>query len=110
MVSASLYKIKLHRAILEEDSKHIDAKTKEKIKKKCQELLSSAPLDVGEPLRRELSAYRKLKIFDQYRIIYRVEPGSKTVFILVVGIRRDDEVYREALKRHQKEISSQEET
>ena len=90
------YKIKLHRAVLEEDSKQFDAKAKEKIKKKCHELLSTAPEEAGEPLQRELSAYRKLKVFDQYRVVYRVNRASKTVFILVVGIRRDDEVYREA--------------
>ncbi len=100
-MSALQYKIKLHRAVLEEDSKHIDAKAKEKIKKKCHELLSKAPDQVGEPLQRELSAYRKLKVFDQYRVVYRIDRVSKTVFILVIGIRRDDEVYREALKRHQ---------
>ena len=99
MVSALQYKIKLHRAVLEEDSKHIDAKAKEKIKKKCRELLSTAPEEVGEPLQRELSAYRKLKVFDRYRVVYRVDRVSKIVFILVIGIRRDDEVYREAMHR-----------
>jgi mRNA interferase RelE/StbE len=93
------YKIKVHRKVVTEDSKRFDDSTKEKIKRKCKELLSHAPDKVGEPLQFALKGYRKLKIFDEYRIIYRVEKASVLVFILAVGIRRDDEVYREALKR-----------
>jgi addiction module RelE/StbE family toxin len=94
-----LYKIKVHRKVVTEDSKRFDSTTKEKIKRKCKELLSRAPDKVGEPLQFALKGYRKLKIFDEYRIIYRVEKASVLVFILAVGISRDDEVYREALKR-----------
>ena len=94
-----LYKIKVHRKVITEDSKRFNDLTREKIKRKCKELLSHAPDTVGEPLQFALKGYRKLKIFDEYRIIYRVEKESVLVFILAVGIRRDDEVYREALKR-----------
>ena len=94
-----LYKIKVHRKVVTEDSKRFDDSTKEKIKRKCKELLSHAPDKVGEPLQFALKGYRKLKIFDEYRIIYRVEKARVLVFILAVGIRRDDKVYREALKR-----------
>lgn len=93
------FKIKLHKKVISEDSKLFDEKTKEKIKKKCKELLSTNPEEVGEPLRFELLGYRKLKIFNDYRIIYRVNKKEVFVFILAVGIRRDREVYREALKR-----------
>jgi len=93
------YRIKVHKKVLTEDSKHFDEKTKEKIKKKCKELLTKNPEDVGEPLRFELQGYRKLKIFNDYRIIYRVHKEDVLVFILAVGIRRDREVYEEALKR-----------
>ena len=93
-----LYKIKVHRKVVTEDSKRFDATTKEKIKRKCKEF-SHAPDKVGEPLQFALKGYRKLKIFDEYRIIYRIEKATVLVFILAVGIRRDDEIYREALKR-----------
>ena len=66
------YKIKLHKKVLSEDSKRFDEKTKEKIKKKCIELLSFHPEEVGEPLQFELKGYRKLKIFSDYRIVYRI--------------------------------------
>ena len=93
------YKIKLHPKVLLEDSKQFNSKVKEKIKSKCLELLSESPDSVGEPLRRELARYRKLKVFDDYRIIYRVDPKDHIVFILVVGIRRNEEVYKEAMRR-----------
>jgi mRNA interferase RelE/StbE len=96
------YKIKLHEAVISEDSKKIDVRTKEKIKQKCLELLSWHPEEAGEPLRPPLGRYRKLEIFNSYRVVYRVEREEVIVFILAVGIRRDAEVYEVALKRLKK--------
>jgi mRNA interferase RelE/StbE len=93
------YKIKLHKDVLAEDSKRFDPRTKEKIKRKCLELLSWHPEEAGEALRPPLGRYRKLVIFNDYRVIYRVDRGEVIVFILAVGIRRDAEVYELAMKR-----------
>ncbi len=93
------YKIRVHKLVTTEDSKRFDVHTKEKIKKKITDLLSFSPEEVGEPLRFQLTGYRKLKIFDKYRIIYRVEKDKVMVFVLAVGIRRDSEVYTEAVAR-----------
>ena len=96
---SSRYKIRLHPEVISEDSKRFDEITKEKIKRKCIELLSHHPEEVGEALRTPLHHYRKLKIFNEYRIIYRVDKHEVIVFILAVGIRRDFEVYQIAMKR-----------
>lgn len=93
------FKIKLHKEVISKDSLLFDFKTKEKIKAKCLELLSTSPEEVGAPLRFELKGYRKLKIFNDYRVIYRVEKQYVIVFILAVGIRRNEEVYKEAVRR-----------
>lgn len=93
------YKIKVHKDVTTQDSRRFDPKTREKIKAKIREVLSTAPEDVGAPLRFELKGYRKLVIFDDYRIVYRVERKEVLVFVLAVGIRRDSEVYAEALRR-----------
>jgi len=93
------YKIWLHKEVREVDGQQFDKRTKEKIKKKCRDLLSIHPEEVGESLHFELKNYRKLKIFNQYRIIYRIDKGRVIVFILAVGIRRDNEVYLEAIRR-----------
>ena len=99
MVEAKRFKLLLHPDVISQDGRHFDAKTKERIKKKCREYLSENPEKVGEPLRQELAAYRKLKMFNDYRIIYRVDKKRSTVYILAVGIRRNQEIYQEAVKR-----------
>jgi mRNA interferase RelE/StbE len=93
------YKIKLHPAVIQEDSALLNAKQKEKIKAKCITLLSTHPNEVGEPLRSHLSGYRKLKIFNDYRIVYKVDDNEVIVYIIAVGIRRDEEVYEIAKSR-----------
>ncbi|MEK7743103.1 MAG: type II toxin-antitoxin system RelE/ParE family toxin [Elusimicrobiota bacterium] len=93
------YKIKVHKEVTARDSARFDEKTREKIKAKLRELLSTVPEKAGAPLRFELKEYRKLVLFDKYRVIYRVHREEVLVFILAVGIRRDWEVYEEALRR-----------
>ena len=99
VIPPRIYKIKLHPKVLNEDSKLFDERAKEKIKKKCKELLSTHPEEAGTPLRDELKGYFKLEIFSKYRIIYKIKKEEVFVFILAVGIRRDFEVYEEAIKR-----------
>lgn len=99
MVAPKPYKIRLHKEVTTEDSRRFDKSTKEKIKKKCIEILGSEPEKAGQPLRGQLSRYRKLKIFDAYRIIYRVDRKKHEVLLLAVGLRRDEETYQDAIKR-----------
>lgn len=99
MAEAIRYRIKVHKDVTTQDSRHFDGKTKEKIKAKIRELLSVAPEKIGASLHFELKGYRKLVIFDKYRIVYRVHRDEVLVFILAVGIRRDSEIYEEALRR-----------
>jgi len=103
MVAPLLYRIKVHKKVLTEDSRHFDRTTREKIKKKCKELLTTNPEHAGEPLTRELKGYRKLKIFHDYRVVFRVKKREVVVLILAVGIRRDLAVYESAVKRLQEE-------
>lgn len=93
------YKIKVHKEVTTRDGRRFDAATKEKLKAKIREVLSVAPEEAGAPLRFELKGYRKLVLFEQYRVLYRVERDHVMVFVLAVGIRRDSEVYTEALRR-----------
>ena len=52
------------------------------------------PVRYGEPLRRSLRGYRKLRVGD-YRIIYKIE--EKNIIVFKIGHRR--EVYFHVLKR-----------
>ena len=65
-------------------------------------MLTHEPELAGEPLHVPLQNYRKLVVFNNYRIVYRVDKDRIIVFVLAVGIRRDLEVYEIALKRLRK--------
>lgn len=93
------YKIRVHKEVTTHYSARFDEKTRKKIKAKIRELLSTLPEKAGAPLRFELKEYRKLVLFDKYRVVYRVRKEEVLVFVLAVGIRRDWEVYEEALRR-----------
>ena len=62
---------------------------RDRIRKAIEERLILDPVRFGEPLRRSLAGYRKLRVGD-YRVIYQVH-GAK-VEILKIGHRK--EVYK----------------
>ncbi|HFD38936.1 MAG TPA: plasmid stabilization protein [Anaerolineae bacterium] len=60
------------------------------------ELLASDPF-YGKPLRRDLARYRSVRL-GRYRIVYRYQAETDTVWIVTVGIRKAgsrQDVYRE---------------
>jgi len=59
---------------------------KSRIKKAIEQRLVMDPIKYGEPLRRTLRGYRKLRVGD-YRIIYRIE--KHTIIILKIGHRKE---------------------
>lgn len=62
---------------------------KVRIKHAIEHRLLADPLKYGEPLRRTLKGYRKLRVGD-YRVIFKVE--KKTIIVLKIGHRK--EVYK----------------
>jgi mRNA-degrading endonuclease RelE of RelBE toxin-antitoxin system len=63
--------------------------------------LKIAPLRYGEYLHQPLYPHRKLRIGD-VRVVYRVDKDNRLVTVLVVGMRKNAEVYRKAEKRIRK--------
>lgn len=59
---------------------------KKGLRKAIKERLSSNPEKYGEPLKKGLRGYRKLRV-ENYRIIYKIE--RKTVIILKIGHRKE---------------------
>ena len=57
-----------------------------RIRKTIETKLAYAPQNFGEPLRRSLKGYWKLRVGD-WRVIYKVE--GKSVVILRIGHRRE---------------------
>jgi len=46
------------------------------------------PIGFGKPLRYSLKGHRRLRVSD-YRILYRIEPETKTVLIVAIKHRKD---------------------
>lgn len=95
-----MFIIHTHPKLASEDIPAIgDKETRDKIRKKALELLRVDPIGVGKKLHTPLGDCYTLKIFNMYRIVYQVFPNDNLVFVVVVGKRRDSEVYDEAKKR-----------
>lgn len=93
-----MWKIKIHHLIIHEDFKKINKKDQSGILKTIYKKLGRSPQEYGSPLRYELKGYWKLKISD-YRVVYKIEKEDIRVLILKVGMRRNEEIYKEMLKR-----------
>lgn len=76
------------------DLPKIDSKLKKRIKKALETRLTSAPHQYGEPLRKTLKGYWKLRVGD-YRVVFKIV--KKEVWIL--GIIHRKEVYEKLEKR-----------
>lgn len=96
-----MWKIRIHHLVIDEDFKKIDIKDQAIILKTIYKKLGTSPEEYGSPLRQELKGYWKIKISD-YRVIYKIEKEEIKVLVLKVGMRRDEEVYKEMLKRLKK--------
>jgi len=53
------------------DLQRIDSKLKERIRKAIETRLTSAPHQYGEPLRKTLKGYWKLRVGD-YRVVFKI--------------------------------------
>ncbi|MBU2437300.1 MAG: type II toxin-antitoxin system mRNA interferase toxin, RelE/StbE family [Candidatus Omnitrophica bacterium] len=96
-----MWQIKIHHLVVDEDFKKINKHDQSIILKTIYKKLSVSPEKYGFPLRSELKGYRKLKI-SHYRAVYSIEKNTIKVLVLKVGMRRDEEVYKEMLLRIQK--------
>lgn len=81
------------------DLAELDRPVQGRILKKVQALLEHPnPSQAGKPLRHQLSAFRALRVGD-HRVIFHPEEETQTIFILVIGPRDNDIVYRAAEHR-----------
>ena len=96
-----MWTIKIHHLVIEEDLRKLDEPVRRKIIRTIRKKLSAAPAQYGEPLRGEFRKYWKLRIED-YRVIYRIIEDEILVLVVKVGIRKNEQVYREFLFRMKK--------
>ncbi len=95
---SAIWKIKIHKLVLSEDFKSISHPQQSIILKDIHKKLSLDPKGYGKPLLGSLKGYWRIRVGD-YRIIYRILEDVITVFVVKVGIRRDEEVYIKMLNR-----------
>jgi mRNA interferase RelE/StbE len=89
-----LFTVHYHPAVRDDDLPLIDRKSKGKIRKAIEERLQTAPQDYGEPLRKSLKGYWKLRVGD-FRVVFKVVEFE----VWILGIRHRKSVYMDIEKR-----------
>jgi mRNA interferase RelE/StbE len=77
-----------------QDIARLDGRLKKRIKAAIENRLAIAPHQYGEPLRKTLKGYWKLRVGD-YRVVFKVS-GSE---VLILGIIHRKKVYEKIEKR-----------
>lgn len=76
--------------------------TERSIKSKIDELKTSEPSKLGQPLKDELSGLRSVRAGD-YRVVYGVFEDEGVIYIYGASLRREgdrDDVYEEVIRRY----------
>jgi mRNA interferase RelE/StbE len=83
-----------HPSVCVEDLPRIDRRTKDRIRKAIEERLQTAPHEYGEPLRKSLKGYWKLRVGD-YRVVFEVIESE----VWILGIMHRKSVYMDIGER-----------
>ena len=94
-----MYTVLIDELVFEEDFKKIDKPDQQKIIKTIRKKLTRDPEGFSTPLRRDLKGLWKLRV-GQYRVVYQIKKKEILVYVVKVGFRRNEEVYREVMKRY----------
>ena len=86
--------LKYHPAVRNEDLPIIDRRMKDRIRKAIEERLQTVPHEYGDPLRKDLKGYRKLRVGD-YRVVFKIS-GSE---VWILGIRHRKSIYSDITTR-----------
>jgi len=88
------FNVTYHQDVKDIDLPKINKDIKLRIKKAIEERLMTDPSKYGEPLRKSLKGYWKLRVGD-YRVVYEIE-GSN---VIVLAIIHRKEVYKDVKSR-----------
>lgn len=84
----------LYHPEVQEDIARLDERLKKRIKAAIENRLAVAPHQYGEPLRKTLKGYWKLRVGD-YRVVFKIAGSEVWIF----GIIHRKEVYEKIGKR-----------
>ena len=88
------YELRYHPDVRAIDVPLLNETLKKRIKKAIEDRLTIAPQQYGEPLRKTLKGYWKLRVGD-YRVVFKVVEQE----VWVLGIINRKDVYDRILKR-----------
>jgi mRNA interferase RelE/StbE len=88
------FEIKYHPDVKNVDIPLIDLRTKKRIKKAIETRLITDPHQYGEPLRKTLKGYWKLRVVD-YRVVFKIVKSK----VWILGIVHRKIVYEKIKKR-----------
>ena len=80
------FRLRYHPDVVTDDIPVLNARLKTRIRKAIESRLATAPHHYGEPLRKTLKGYWKLRVGD-YRVVFKIEKHE--VWILGIIHRRD---------------------
>lgn len=89
-----LFTLRYHPAVRSDDLTLIDRKMKDRIRRAIEERLQTLPQEYGEPLRKTLKGYWKLRVGD-YRVVFKIIKSE----VWILGIRHRKEIYKDIEKR-----------
>jgi mRNA interferase RelE/StbE len=89
-----LFTLRYHPAVRSDDLPLIDRKMKDRIRRAIEERLQTLPHEYGEPLRKTLKGYWKLRVGD-YRVVFKIMKSE----VWILGIRHRKEIYKDIDKR-----------
>ena len=88
------FELKYHPDVRAVDIPLIDSKLRRRIKKAIETRLITAPHQYGEPLRKTLKGYWKLRVGD-YRVVFKIVVTE----VWILGIIHRKNVYERVKKR-----------
>ncbi|MBI4348350.1 MAG: type II toxin-antitoxin system RelE/ParE family toxin [Elusimicrobia bacterium] len=97
------WRVLFHPLVEREDLPALDGAARAQVLKAIRKKLTTNPAAYGEPLRRELFGYWKLRV-GAYRVIYRIRGSEVVVLILKIGMRKDSQAYSEMLVRAKRRL------
>lgn len=88
------FELKYHHDVKEIDIPALNSTIRKRIKKAIETRLVTEPHKYGEPLRKTLKGYWKLRVGD-YRVVYKIVHNE----VWILGAIHRGKVYREIEKR-----------
>ena len=84
------FTVKYHPDVKNIDLTGINVKMRERIRRAIESRLMKAPQEYGDPLRKNLGGYWKLRVGD-YRVVFKID--GEIVYVL--GIRHRKNIYED---------------